>query len=92
MWALSFRDEDEVFILTACAGELPLEERQAEAERRASGLGFRLYPVVWCETSEKIDYCVANNVDILIDDVPFKDTKGVLQLIPNNITNIQGIV
>jgi len=82
----------DVLILTACAGEFPIDQRLEEAKRRVREYDLQAFRVVWCETSEKIDYCVAHQVDILIDDVPFKDTKGVLQLIPNNITNIQGIV
>jgi hypothetical protein len=88
MWVLGQNPDTTVFILTACAGELPLEFRQEEAEMRVKEFGLGAFPVVWCDTSDKIAYCAANQVDILIDDFPFPDTRGILQLIPNNETNI----
>ena len=74
----------EVFMLTACAGELPEEERPAEARRRVRAYGVTI-PVIWCHTHEKPEVCRQRSVDLLIDDVPFDNLPfGTAQLIPKN--------
>ena len=72
----------DIFVLTACAGEFPPEQRPAEARRRVNSIGLSEIPVVWIDTAKKPEYCINNGVSILIDDVDFGMNK-VCQLIPS---------
>ncbi len=71
----------EVFVLTAAAGELPMNDRPSEVRRRVNSIGGEHLKCVCIEQSDKPKFCSSHRVDILIDDTPY-DLNGTLQLIP----------
>lgn len=75
----------EVFVLTAAAGELQPADRPAEVVRRLEQLGGKGLRVVFIESRDKPKFCVAHEVDLLIDDTPFDlaHTETV-QLLPGS--------
>lgn len=72
----------DVFVLTACAGELPPQDRPAEARRRVDNIGLRDIHVVWCDSSAKPKYCKDHSVNMIIDDRRMNLPSGICQLMP----------
>lgn len=59
----------QVVILTAGAGELPIEQRRDCMIERARNYGFDApHELFWCDSLSKGEWCQKNSVDVMVDD------------------------
>ena len=69
-----------VEVVTACAGEIPIQHRQAEAERRVDVLRISC-PVRWINQNQKAAYYKSQGFDVVIEDTP----ETLVGLNPNQL-------